>query len=69
MCYNPIMSLSEISKSYVNDFKIYLEVERNFSKHTIRAYESDIVAYLIWLDSVPPESVNHAKIKEYLLSS
>ena len=61
------MSLSEISKSYVNDFKIYLEVERNFSKHTIRAYESDVVAYLIWLDSVPPESVNHAKIKEYLL--
>lgn len=61
------MGLSETSKHYVNDFKIYLEVERNFSKHTIRAYESDILAYLIWLDNIPAESANHAKIKEYLL--
>ena len=61
------MGLSETSKNYVNDFKIYLEVERNFSKHTIRAYESDILAYLIWLDNIPAESANHAKIKEYLL--
>lgn len=61
------MALSETAKRYVNDFKIYLEVERNFSKHTIRAYESDIIAFLIWLDNVEPESVNHAKIKEYLI--
>ena len=61
------MGLSETSKHYVNDFKIYLEVERNYSKHTIRAYESDILAYLIWLDNIPAESANHAKIKEYLL--
>ena len=67
MWYNPVMGLSETSKHYVNDFKIYLEVERNFSKHTIRAYESDILAYLIWLDNIPAESANHAKIKEYLL--
>ena len=65
MWYNPVMGLSETSKHYVNDFKIYLEVERNFSKHTIRAYESDILAYLIWLDNIPAESANHAKIKEY----
>ena len=60
------MGLSETSKSHVNDFKIYLEVERNFSKHTIRAYESDIVAFLIWLDTELPEEANHSKIKEYL---
>ena len=60
------MGLSETSKNHVNDFKIYLEVERNFSKHTIRAYESDIVAFLIWLDTELPEEANHSKIKEYL---
>lgn len=61
------MALSETAKSYVNDFKIYLEVERNFSKHTIRAYESDILAFLIWLDNLQADAVNHTKIKEYLL--
>ena len=43
------MGLSETSKHYVNDFKIYLEVERNFSKHTIRAYESKIKEYLLFI--------------------
>ncbi len=44
-----------------------MEVERNFSAHTVRAYHSDVLAYLIWLADTPVESVNHSKVKEYLL--
>lgn len=66
MLYNQSMSVNDLSKSYLKDFCVYLEVERNFSKHTIRAYNSDILAFLIWLDTVKPEEVNHNKIKEYL---
>jgi tyrosine recombinase XerC len=59
--------MKESSKSYLKDFKVYLEAERNFSQHTVRAYNSDILAFLIWLDDFSVETVNHAKIKEYLL--
>lgn len=61
------MGVNELSKSYLKDFCVYLEVERNFSQHTIRAYNSDILAYLIWLGETPAASANHAKVKEYLL--
>ena len=61
------MGVNELSKSYLKDFCVYLEVERNFSAHTVRAYHSDVLAYLIWLADTPVESVNHSKVKEYLL--
>lgn len=61
------MSVNETDKVYLKDFKVYLEVERNFSAHTIRAYNSDILGYLIWLNNEPVQSVNHSKVKEYLL--
>lgn len=61
------MSLSGITKSYLKNFLIYLEVEKNFSKHTVRAYNSDILSFLIWLDSTPVEETNHEKLKDYLV--
>lgn len=61
------MGLSEITKRYLKDFLIYLEVEKNFSKHTIRAYQSDILSFLIWLDNTPIEETNHTKLKDYLV--
>lgn len=61
------MSLSELTKSYLKDFLIYLEVEKNFSKHTIRAYNSDILSFLIWLSDTPLEQTNHTKLKDYLV--
>ncbi len=67
LCYNQTMGICQLSKNYLKDFKVYLEVERNFSQHTIRAYDSDILGFLIWLDGIRVEEVNHAKIKEYLL--
>ena len=61
------MSLTETTKTYLKHFLIYLEVEKNFSKHTIRAYNSDILSFLLWLDSVQIEETNHTKLKEYLI--
>ncbi len=59
--------MNKLSKQYLNDFKIYLEVEKNFSQHTLKAYNSDILGFLIWLDNRAIEEVNHKTIKEYLL--
>ncbi len=61
------MAISETTKIYLKNFIVYLEVEKNFSTHTIRAYESDILSFLLWLDNVAVEATNHTKLKEYLI--
>ncbi|MBO7673359.1 tyrosine recombinase XerC [bacterium] len=50
----------------IKNFKAYLVVEKNFSAHTARAYESDVTAFLIWLGNDLPQSVNYNKVREYL---
>lgn len=67
MLYNHCMALSTLTKSYLKNFLIYLEVEKNFSKHTVRAYNSDILGFLIWMDNTPVVETNHEKLKEYLV--
>lgn len=54
------------SKQYLEDFESYLVVEKNFSEHTARAYHSDILSYLIWLEDTSCLEVNFSKIREYL---
>ena len=54
------------SKEFLEDFKTYLEVERNFSNHTTRAYASDILSFLVWLDSMPPQDADFNKLREYI---
>lgn len=54
-------------KSYLENFKLYLEVEKNYSKHTIRAYASDILSFLIWFNNGNMQQINHSEIKEYLV--
>jgi len=61
-----IMALLETSKQYLEMFKTYLIVEKNFSKHTLKAYVSDILTFLIWLKDIPCEKVNYTKLREYL---
>ena len=58
--------LNELDKQYVDEFKTYLSVEKNFSEHTIRAYCSDIVSYILWLNNVCCIDVNFDKLREYL---
>lgn len=53
--------------SYLENFKLYLEVEKNFSKHTIRAYSSDVLSFLIWLGDFDISKIDYSKLKEYLV--
>lgn len=59
--------MDELSKKYLDDFKIYLEVEKNFSLHTVRAYASDILTFLIWLKEKEISDLSHADIKQYIV--
>lgn len=61
------MVMNEDSKKYLQAFKLYIEVERNFSKHTITAYGSDILSFLIWLNDRSLSEVTYSTIREYLL--
>ncbi|MBR6298950.1 MAG: tyrosine recombinase XerC [Candidatus Gastranaerophilales bacterium] len=50
----------------IEDFKIYLKSEKNFSEHTIRAYCADVYTFLLWLDNENPLEINPDKFGEYL---
>lgn len=60
------MVLNANSKKDLEDFKSYILVEKNFSKHTAKAYYADILAYLIWLGDSQCEDVSFSKVREYL---
>ena len=61
------MGVNEKSKQFFEYFKIYLDVERNFSQYTVTSYASDILSFLIWLDNVPCDAVKHQNIKDYII--
>ncbi len=58
--------MQESEKQYLEDFKTYLSVEKNFSDHTLSAYSSDIVSYILWLDNVSCTDADFNKLREYL---
>lgn len=58
--------MQESEKQYLEDFKTYLSVEKNFSDHTLSAYSSDIVSYILWLDNASCTEVDFNKLREYL---
>lgn len=60
------MALNTNSKQNLEDFKSYLLIEKNFSKHTSKAYCSDVLGYLIWLNDTSCLDVNFSKVREYL---
>ncbi len=45
------MGLNKEQKQYIEDFLTYLSFEKNYSEHTIKAYKSDIISFLIWINS------------------
>ena len=53
-------------KKFIEGFKSYLSVEKNFSEHTLNAYCSDIVSYILWLDNISCVDVDFNKLREYL---
>ena len=53
-------------KEFIEGFRTYLSVEKNFSDHTLSAYCSDIVSYVLWLDKTSCVDVDFNKLREYL---
>ena len=60
-----ILTMSE-NKEYLEDFKIYLKSEKNFSSHTIRAYCADVYTFLLWIGNENPLEIEPKKFSEYL---
>ena len=50
----------------MEDFKSYIIAEKNFSEHTAKAYCSDILSFIVWMDEQSCEDVNFSKIREYM---
>ena len=61
----PVMN--ELSKRYLQEFKLYIEVEKNFSIHTVRAYVSDVLSFLLWLNERKIQDVTYSVISDYLI--
>lgn len=53
-------------KIFVEDFKSYLSVEKNFSEHTLNAYCSDVISYILWLNGTSCIDVDFNKLREYI---
>lgn len=53
-------------KEFIEGFKSYLSVERNFSEHTLNAYCSDIVSYILWLDNKSCVDIDFNQLRDYL---
>ena len=58
--------MDEKEKGYLEAFKIYLDVEKNFSAHTLNAYESDIMSFLLWLNDISCIDADFNKLRDYL---
>ena len=59
---------NDISKQDLEDFRLYLEIEKNFSPHTILADHKDVSDFLSYLGSMDADRVQHKTIREYLAS-
>lgn len=60
-------SLSDTnSQSMLEDFRLYLEVERNLSLHTVKAYYTDLKDFLRWAGSSDVCTFNYKNIRVYL---
>ena len=60
------MGLNSSSKQDLEDFKSYIIIEKNFSKHTAKAYYSDILGFLVWMGEQSCEEITFSKVREYL---
>lgn len=61
-----MINMDTREKEFIEGFKTYLSVEKNFSEHTLSAYCSDIVSFILWLDGISSVDVDFNKLREYL---
>ena len=58
--------MNEQDREYIEGFRTYLGVEKNFSECTVKAYSSDIVSFILWLDNADCLKADFNKLREYL---
>lgn len=62
-----LSSLTNInSQSVLDDFRLYLEVERNLSLHTVKAYCTDLKDFLAWAGNSDVCSFTYKNIRNFL---
>lgn len=54
--------------SYISEFCAYLKSVKNMSENTVRAYETDLEAYLSWCkrEAVVPLHIDHRQVRSWL---
>lgn len=58
--------MNERDREYIEEFKTFLAVEKNFSEYTVKAYTSDIVSFILWFDNADCLKADFNKLREYL---
>ncbi len=58
--------LNTNSQAILDDFRLYLEVERNLSLHTVKAYSIDIIDFLNWAGNSDVCTFTYKNIRTYL---
>src|SRR3989338_555006 len=51
---------------YLEKFISYLEIERNYSPHTVLNYSHDIEEFLKFIDKTPVKNVDYLTLRRYL---
>lgn len=54
------------SLALLDDFKLYLEIERNLSIHTVKAYCNDVSIFLDWAKDEDPQNLAYKNIRVFL---
>ncbi len=60
-------NFSERTKELFEEFKLYLEIEKNLSIHTVKAYSIDINDFLNWVGHDDICELSHKNIRLYLI--
>ncbi|MFH1310619.1 MAG: tyrosine recombinase XerC [Candidatus Omnitrophota bacterium] len=53
-------------RRYIEKFRNYLDIEKNYSVHTLRNYQSDLKELSIFLENKDIKDVNHLDIRRFL---
>src|SRR3989338_5516405 len=51
---------------YIKKFISYLEIEKNYSRHTVLNYKLDLEEFVLYLGAAKIESVEYLQLRKYL---
>src|SRR3569623_305959 len=63
---SPINCLKLPMRKHIDRFLSYLEVEKNYSSHTLLNYQKDLEEFSIFLDKTPVEQVDYPVLRRFL---